>query len=38
MVCKTTIREYLARVKCLIDVYVLHTEPHFLGEKINLNI
>jgi SanA protein len=35
---KTTLREYLARVKCLMDIYILHTEPHFLGQKINLNI
>jgi SanA protein len=35
---KTQVREYFARVKCLMDLYVLHTEPHFLGEKINLNV
>ncbi len=35
---KTSLREYAARVKCLMDLYLLHTEPHFLGEKIKLNI
>lgn len=34
---KTTIREYFARVKCIIDLYILHTQPHFLGEKIQVN-
>jgi len=31
---KTTIREYFARAKCVLDIYLLHTEPKFLGEKI----
>jgi len=31
---KVQIREYLARVKCCIDLYILHTEPHFYGEEI----
>ncbi len=33
---KTSLREYFARVKCVIDLYLLNTQPHFLGEKINL--
>ncbi|MES2134069.1 MAG: ElyC/SanA/YdcF family protein [Bacteroidota bacterium] len=28
---KTRIREYFARVKCVLDIYVLHTSPKFLG-------
>jgi SanA protein len=31
---KTQIREYFARVKCVLDVYILHTSPKFLGHKI----
>lgn len=31
---KVQIREYLARVKCCIDLYILHKEPHFYGEEI----
>ncbi|MCX6189683.1 MAG: YdcF family protein [Bacteroidetes bacterium] len=34
---KTALREYLARMKCIIDLYLLNTQPHFLGEKIILN-
>ncbi|MFP4484223.1 MAG: vancomycin high temperature exclusion protein [Spirochaetaceae bacterium] len=30
----TTIREYFARVKALIDVHILRTQPRFLGERI----
>lgn len=33
---RTRIREYFARVKCVLDIYVLHTSPHFLGDKINI--
>lgn len=33
---KTRIREYFARVKCVLDIYVLHTGPKFLGEKIRI--
>lgn len=35
---KTEAREYLARVKCILDIYLLHTRPHFLGDKIHLNV
>lgn len=30
---KTTVREYLARVKALLDIYILNTSPKFLGHK-----
>jgi SanA protein len=33
---KTRLREIAARCKALLDLYVLHTQPHFLGEKITL--
>lgn len=33
---KTRIREYFARVKCVLDIYILHTDPKFLGEKIRI--
>ena len=33
---KTRIREYFARVKCVLDIYILNTSPKFLGEKIRI--
>lgn len=30
----TSLREYLARVKACVDVYVLHTEPRFIGDPV----
>jgi SanA protein len=33
---KTRLREYLARVKAVLDVNLLGTQPKFLGEKIIL--
>lgn len=33
---RTTIREWLARVKVFIDLYILHTHPKFLGTKIQI--
>jgi SanA protein len=33
---KTRIREYFARVKCVLDIYVLYTSPKFLGKKIKI--
>lgn len=33
---KTRLREYFARVKAVLDVHVLRTQPKFLGEKIIL--
>jgi SanA protein len=34
----TLVREYLARCKAVIDLYVLRKEPKFLGEQINIEI
>ncbi|MGP8215395.1 MAG: vancomycin high temperature exclusion protein [Bacteroidia bacterium] len=33
---QTKIREYFAKFKAVLDLYVLHTTPHFLGEKIKI--
>lgn len=33
---KVYLREALARVKAVLDVQVLHTQPHFLGEPVKL--
>lgn len=33
---KTRLREIAARLKALLDLYVLRTKPHFLGERITL--
>lgn len=33
---KTKLREYFARVKCVLDIYILNTSPKFLGEKIKI--
>ncbi len=33
---KTRVREYFARVKCVMDIYLLYTSPKFLGEKIKI--
>lgn len=30
-------REYLARVKAVVDLYVLHTKPRVLGKPVELN-
>ena len=30
---QTDIREYFARLKAVLDLYILHTAPHFLGQK-----
>lgn len=35
---KVRIREYLARTKAVLDLYVLKTAPRFLGEKEKLNV
>jgi len=35
---KTFLREQLAVIMAVLDVYVLHTEPHFLGEKIVIGV
>ena len=31
---KTMFREQFAKVKATLDVYLFHTQPHFLGQKI----
>jgi SanA protein len=33
---KTNVREVLARVKLFIDLYLIHQQPKFLGEKIKI--
>lgn len=33
---QTNVREYFAKCKAIIDLYLLHTNPHFLGEKIKI--
>lgn len=33
---KTPIREFFARFKAVLDLYVLHTQPRFLGKKIEI--
>ena len=35
---KTIYREYLARFKAVLDLYVLNKKPKFLGEKIDIEI
>jgi len=34
---KTQLREYLARVKACLDIYILHTQPKFLGKPISID-
>jgi SanA protein len=34
---KTQLREKFARIKMLLDIYFLNTQPKFLGEKIEIN-
>ena len=33
---KIKIREFFSRIKCVLDIYVLNTEPKHLGEKIKI--
>jgi SanA protein len=33
---KTRVREYFAKVKAFMDIYMLKTQPKFLGEKIGI--
>jgi SanA protein len=35
---RTTMREYFAKCKAVIDLYILRKEPHFLGETIKIRI
>ena len=34
---KVRLREYLARTKAILDLYILKTDPRFMGEKEELN-
>lgn len=34
----THFREYFAKTKAVIDLYIIHKEPKFLGEKIQINL
>ncbi len=33
---KTRVREYFARFKAVLDLYILKTQPKFLGEKVKI--
>ena len=33
---QTNVREYFAKSKAVLDLYILHTSPHFLGEKVKI--
>jgi SanA protein len=35
---KTQLREYLARVKAVLDLYVLATQPRFFGDKVDIEV
>jgi SanA protein len=35
---RTGVREYFAKCKAAIDLYILHKQPHFLGEVIKIKI
>jgi SanA protein len=35
---KTELREHFARVKAVLDVYLFHKQPHFLGQRIQIGI
>ncbi len=35
---KATNREYLARVKAVLDIYIFNKSPKFLGEKENIDL
>lgn len=35
---KTICREYLARPKALLDLYILKTKPRYLGDTINIKV
>lgn len=35
---KTRLREYLAKYKAVIDLYVINKKPKFLGEKVDIEI
>jgi SanA protein len=33
---ETNVREYFAKCKAVLDLYLFHSTPHFLGEKVKL--
>jgi SanA protein len=35
---RTTAREYFAKFKAVLDLYILHKQPHFLGEEVKIKI
>ena len=35
---RTQLREYFARLKAVLDLYILKTDPKFLGEEVKINI
>lgn len=35
---KTRVREVLARVKMMLDIYIIGTEPKFLGESVKIGL
>lgn len=35
---RTIYREYLARIKAVLDLYVFRTSPKFLGEKVDIRV
>lgn len=35
---KTRVREYFAKFKAVLDLYVMHTKPKFLGEEIKIKV
>jgi len=35
---RTTVREYFAKCKAVLDLYVTHKEPHFLGEEVKIRM
>lgn len=35
-VMKVRLREFFARIKCILDVYLLETEPHFYGSPVKI--
>jgi SanA protein len=35
---KTVWREYFARVKAVLDVYVLQTQPRFFGPRVEIKL
>ncbi len=35
---KTRVREYFAKFKAVIDLYIIHKQPKFLGEEVRINV